>query len=323
MSKYNNPLPEYRDENGTAVPIEAVDIDVLYEEGEGYPDEQWYDEIYGLIGRFVVRFNSLEDTVEDLILGELNERAEDARVWVFLERMPTKQKIDALLRLYEVNFNRSELLASNPVRLRATNLKRELERINTQRNLYVHANWLNIATDDQRNLLVEHKTKRTRDGYYGRIRRSITIAEMNADIKAVRDIEEGLYEFDEQFRRVMDMQGRHIDITQGDAYAGNNAVVWSSNLAWPDLSTADLLFSTSEPFESSTLTYDADVHRLRLTLSKDETAARKAGIYTYEVRATIDGKVETIERGQVVVYTPEEASRYEAAKREIKPGVRP
>ena len=105
MTKYNNPLSEFIDDNGTLQPVEVVDIDFLFEEGDELADEDWFDKIYGLIGHLVVRFNSLEDSVENMILAEFSDRAEDARAWVFMERMSTMQKVDALFRIIEVNMN--------------------------------------------------------------------------------------------------------------------------------------------------------------------------------------------------------------------------
>ena len=177
-----NPLPEFLHENGDYV---SVDLDI---DDDLSSDPKWLQKIKHRVGSIVIEFNALEKEIDEAILDIMNERAEDARIWVFLENMPASRKINSLFQIYDRMFEHCDVPEST--KLNAKSLNQRINELNTKRNLYVHASWLNTINE-----MVEHRTRRLRIGTYGRIRRKISISEIDADIDAMEKIRHELSEF--------------------------------------------------------------------------------------------------------------------------------
>ncbi len=183
----SNPLPEFVDQDGNHV---QIDLEL---EDETSSDPQWMKKIKYRIGAIVIEFNYLERIADDLILEIMNDRTEDPMVWVFLERMTTYSKFDALFKLYDI-FS-SYVQFSDELLTQKKLIYSELDDIRVKRNLYVHANWYNTIRGD----LVENKPKKIKSGSYGRFRKKISIADIDADIQKAIKVQDNLYDFHEEF----------------------------------------------------------------------------------------------------------------------------
>ena len=190
-----NPLPEfYCDDNGDYI---SVDFDFDFE-SELSDDPDWLHKIKHRVGSIVIEFNALEKEIEDQILDIMNERAEDSRIWVFLENMPASRKINSLFQIYDRMFEHCDV--KDATKATAKDLNQRINTLNSKRNLYVHANWLNTVDE-----LVEHRTRRLKTGTYGRIRKKITLAEIDADIMAMEKMRFELSEY--HYEAVQEMLG--------------------------------------------------------------------------------------------------------------------
>ena len=149
---------------------------------------KWLQKIKHRVGSIVIEFSALEKEIDEQILDIMNERAEDSRIWVFLENMPASRKIHSLFQIYDRMFEHCDVEEST--KTNAKSLNHRISELNTKRNLYVHANWLNTIGE-----MVEHRTRRLKIGPYGRIRQKISISEIDADIDTMTKIRHELSEF--------------------------------------------------------------------------------------------------------------------------------
>lgn len=177
-----NPLPEFLEDEGQ---FTYVDFD-LDKEISGDPN--WMRKIRHRVGAIAVEFNALEAEIDYSILDWMNIRAEDERLWVFLESMPASKKIRALFEIYARTFHHCEVLQATIDA--AADLNRRLSDANAKRNFYVHANWHNTINE-----LVEHRTRKIPSGGYGRVRRKVTIKEIDSDIETFTQLRHELAEF--------------------------------------------------------------------------------------------------------------------------------
>lgn len=175
-----NPLREYLDQEGNPVPIDIEPDD------DYVNDPQWLKKVKHRVGAIIVEFNYLEREIDELILELMNDRHEDETVWVFLESMTSLKKIDALSRIYDIGFCRSEM----PKELIVFS---ELDDTRQRRNLYVHANWHNTISGE----LVERKTKRMKSGGYGRFREKISIDDLDTDLRRICKLHDDLFDLHE------------------------------------------------------------------------------------------------------------------------------
>jgi len=177
-----NLLPEFLHENGEYT---RVDLDF---EGELSSDPDWLSKVKLRVGSVVVEFNALEKDIEDSILDLMNERGEDSRIWVFLENMPASRKIHALFQIYDRIFEHAKVSARTIGA--AKDLKTRILELNSKRNLYVHANWMNTIDE-----MVEHRTRRLKSGNYVRVRQRITMSEIDSDINVISNLANEVSEF--------------------------------------------------------------------------------------------------------------------------------
>lgn len=182
----NNPLQEYLNEDGNLV---LIDIDL---DEEIANDPQWLKKIKYRIGSIVIEFNYLERQVDEAILEIMNERAEDERVWVFLEKMTCSSKFEALSKHYDLFLNYSKPPEDLLSKKKKTFQKMEASRM--RRNLYVHANWHNTVKGE----LVEGKTKRLKSGSYGRFREKVSVDHIDKDIEDIIELQYDLDELHEE-----------------------------------------------------------------------------------------------------------------------------
>jgi len=139
-----------------------------------------------------MEFNYLEREIDDLILEIMNDRAEDERVWMFMENMSSARKIDILSKLYDNYFYYSKL--GKELKVKKSNLFEKLSKIRINRNVYIHSNWLNDSNGE----FVEYKTKRLKSGEYGRIHKKISINDLDEDLNLIRWLQDELFEFHEE-----------------------------------------------------------------------------------------------------------------------------
>lgn len=178
-----NPLPEFVEDEGR---FTYVDFDL--DDEEVSHDPNWMRKIRYRVGAIAVEFNALEAEIDYSILDWMNVRAEDERLWVFLESMAASKKIHALFEIYARTFHHCDVAQTTIDAADA--LKRRLIDANVKRNFYVHANWHNTINEH-----VEHRTRRIPAGGYGRVRRKVTISEIDNDIEAITALRHELGEF--------------------------------------------------------------------------------------------------------------------------------
>ena len=178
-----NRLPQFVEDEGQ---FTYLDFDLVDEEISADPN--WMRKIRYRVGAVAVEFNALEAEIDYSILDWMNVRAEDDRLWVFLESMTASKKIDSLFEIYARTFHHCDVAQATVDA--ATNLKRRLNEANVKRNFYVHANWHNTINEH-----VEHRTRRIPTGGCGRVRRKVTIAEIDNDIETITQLRHELADF--------------------------------------------------------------------------------------------------------------------------------
>jgi hypothetical protein len=159
---------------------------------ESLKDPQWLKKVRYRIGYIVMEFNYLERQIDEIILGIMNSRAEDERVWIFLESFSADKKIDTLSKLYDNYF--TEVKFDEQFKEKKKILFQTLNEIRVNRNIYIHANWMNEFNGD----LVEWKTKKVKSGEYGRVHKRISIADLDEDLNRIMNMQVKLYEFHEE-----------------------------------------------------------------------------------------------------------------------------
>jgi hypothetical protein len=178
-----NTLPEFVEKEG-----QFTYFDFHLDDEEISGDPNWMRKIRYRVGAVAVEFNALEAEIDYSILDWMNIRAEDDRLWVFLELMAASKKIHSLFEIYARTFHHCDV--AQVTIDAATDLKHRLIGANVKRNFYVHANWHNTINEH-----VEHRTRRIPSGVCGRVRRKITIAEIDSDIETLTQLRHELAEF--------------------------------------------------------------------------------------------------------------------------------
>lgn len=130
-----------------------------------------------------MEFNYLEREIDEIILEIMNDRAEDERVWIFLESLSIDKKIDALSKIYDTYFAMEKF--EERFIDKKKSLFQRLNEIRINRNIYIHANWLNEYNGD----LVEWKTKRLKSGEYGRVHKKISITDLDEDLMRIKKMQ--------------------------------------------------------------------------------------------------------------------------------------
>lgn len=173
---------------------------------EPHPDIEYLDEpddLHSLlehtaphIGRIIIEFNSLEDSIAFCIKELVSEsESRDDQVFVFLAEMKYSAKVTALVNLYgqyneQLSLNLSSLLADIEQRLRdAANI----------RNQYAHASW----SDFSKSKFVRTRAKATKSGVFYTYRQ-FNDSQMESDLMKIRNAHAALefidYDFHEKIQ---------------------------------------------------------------------------------------------------------------------------
>ena len=134
------------------------DYDLFYDkELSGEKFEQYINNISPLIGKIIISFNNLDDTVNYVIKEIVSDpNYKDEIPWIFISEMSYNNKINVLKKLINFFLRFSEKDYENDF----NNLINRLSECGRKRNYIVHANWMEINSD----LLVKIKTKIKKDG---------------------------------------------------------------------------------------------------------------------------------------------------------------
>ena len=171
---------------------------------DGRPDVDFLDyddleavleEIEPYVGRVIIEFNSLDDSLEYCIHELVCNSLSDDRIYVFLAEMMFSAKAKALVNLYGqmieycvVDYPKEEL----------NKLQNRLEEAARIRNEYAHANWGDIGK--KRYVCV--KTQASKKGIHKKYR-LFDIAQMEKDIDYIVETQSYFEEFDEKFNSAL------------------------------------------------------------------------------------------------------------------------
>ena len=168
-----------------------LDEDVEYLENEEEL-EKTLEEISKYIGRIVIEFNSLEDSISYCIkeIMSTSETGDDL-IYVFLAEMGYSQKANTLINLYGqfIELFKKESLSSE-----LNELEQKLKESATRRNYYAHANWAEISKSNY--VLVKIKAKKK--GVFHTYRR-FDKEKMQEDLKFIESTHEALEIFEEKY----------------------------------------------------------------------------------------------------------------------------
>ena len=151
------------------------------------------------IGRLVIEFNSLEDSVA-FCIKELvsNSEGGDEQIYVFLAEMGYSAKVTALINLYGQYIRHSELGLSESL----NNVETALRDAAHSRNQYAHANWAGIS----RSRLVLTKVRASKTGVFHAYRRFDEV-QMRTDLQRIKSAHAALEFFDADFREALNKRG--------------------------------------------------------------------------------------------------------------------
>lgn len=137
------------------------------------------------IGRLVIAFNDLEDTVNTAIVDFIDN---DEEAWVFIAGMTYSQKVEALGKLFAMHLRYAKDRDEQKQQL--PELLMRLKEANEKRNLHVHANWSGISAKSY----VRVKTKVKPEGSK-HIYRFLTPELIEEDITFIKEVSADLDEF--------------------------------------------------------------------------------------------------------------------------------
>lgn len=146
------------------------------------------EEMASGIGKIIIEFNSLEETLHELILHlSCSPDGDDDRINVFLAEMMYGAKVTALTKLYGQVIEENELTFQKELS-RLENRLRECSKI---RNQYAHANWCEISKFNY----VKVKLSSQRQGIEKKYRR-FTSDVMQQDLNAITEVHAEIIHFD-------------------------------------------------------------------------------------------------------------------------------
>ena len=158
--------------------------------------EKLLDVISTYIGRIVIEFNSLEESIE-FCTKELVSSSEvgDDQIFVFLAEMSFSSKVTALINLYGqiIEFAEPKKLSKD-----LSDLGIKLRESTKRRNQYVHGGWSGISDKNY----VRVKTKAKKDGIFY-VYRQFDEEEMSADLEFIQDTHESLEKFDSEINELL------------------------------------------------------------------------------------------------------------------------
>ncbi len=161
--------------NDTSPMSEEKKLDVLEEMASG-------------IGKIIIEFNSLEETIHELILHlSCSPEDYDDRINVFLAEMMYGAKVTALTKLY------GQVIEENGLTLQKelARLENRLRECSKVRNQYAHANWGEISKFNY----VKVKLSSQKQGIEKKYRR-FTLDVMQEDLNAITEVHAEIIHFD-------------------------------------------------------------------------------------------------------------------------------
>lgn len=177
MAYFHNPLLDYI-EDEKIVPYE------LDFESERTHTISHYRKIKFRIGTIVILINALEKLIESCIMDMMNDRCEDARVWILIKDFNFYKKITSLNDLYCEDIR---MLKENNAELqeKVKLIIKQINEVREERNIYIHCNWVNSHNFEY----FETKVKNIKEekGYF-RIRKKITVKNLDDCIKKIENI---------------------------------------------------------------------------------------------------------------------------------------
>lgn len=183
-----NPIPDYLQDEDKIV----YDIDLEY---ENVKDESiFFRKLRYRLGDVVIFFNELERTIDECIIEMMNDRGEDPRIWILIKDFSFEKKANSLELIY------SEILKYNKstgveLQSKVKNIMKEINEIKTQRNIYIHANWLNHSNLEYFESKVKHIKNQNS---LLRVRKKITIQNIEEDIYKIQFVNDQLIELHEE-----------------------------------------------------------------------------------------------------------------------------
>ncbi|MHB1142757.1 MAG: hypothetical protein ACYC1T_13510 [Sulfuricaulis sp.] len=150
------------------------------------------------IGRIVIEFNSLEDSLS-FCIKELVSHSEggDEQIYVFLAEMGYSSKVTALVNLYGQLISYCHLDLSEKL----NNLEALLRDAAKYRNQYAHANWVEISKSNY----VLTKVRAGKSGVFHAYRK-FDEEQMDKDLGKIKAAHAALEFFDAGFREQMQKQ---------------------------------------------------------------------------------------------------------------------
>jgi hypothetical protein len=182
-----NPIPDYLQDEDKVI----YDIDLEYEnvKNEGI----FFRKLRYRLGDIVIFFNELERTVDECILEMMNDRGEDTRIWVLIKDFSFDKKISSLELIYYEKLKLYDRSGAD-LKPKVEEIVKEIIKIKNTRNMYIHANWLNHSNLEYFESKVKHiKNKNS----VLRVRKKITIENIEEDISQIQLINERLIELHE------------------------------------------------------------------------------------------------------------------------------
>ncbi len=183
-----NPIPDYLQDEDKVI----YDIDLEY---NNVKDESiFFRKLRYRLGDIVIFFNEFERTFDECILEMMNDRGEDTRIWVLIKDFSFDKKISSLELIYYEKlkfYDRSE----TDLKPKVDEIVKDIIKIKNTRNMYVHANWLNHSNLEYFESKVKHVKHKNS---VLRVRKKITIENIEEDIYQIQLINERLNELHEE-----------------------------------------------------------------------------------------------------------------------------
>jgi len=143
------------------------------------------------LGTLIMLSNYLERQIDEMIVNEFSDDLEDTRIWLAIKDYTFDKKIKYLesIIIEKVrNIHRQELIGNVQF------FCKKLDNVRIDRNLYIHANWLNTYNKKY----VEIKIKDYKDGVF-RQRKEIKISDIDKTISDIEGLIDSFDDFQESF----------------------------------------------------------------------------------------------------------------------------
>lgn len=169
----SNIIPDYIDDTNEIL----YDLEVNNEESL---DSNIMKKIKYRLGSLIMNSNYLERVIDSMIIDEFSDDYEDTRIWIAIKDYTFDKKIKYLeaillekMRICDKKENIEEV----------KNFFKQLDKIRIERNLYVHANWLNCYNQKYFEIKVKECQSKV-----CRLRKKITIEDIDTTISAIEKI---------------------------------------------------------------------------------------------------------------------------------------